>query len=275
MQKFNIEDKDKPFESYDEFMRYLFSCVDVRIKEQIKVMQQDYASDRGGYRNVMYPDLETAEIKNQKRYDEFFHEKAKSEEESDFDEEDSDFQDEFDDSIPSDLLDLLGSFSNDEDDEEEADSEASIDMDISEMITYIMERGRLSREQGMILPFLNITEKLNYTNFAVFCFTASILSSLQTDYATIFQVINQNSGLPVPTIESAAKIYYGSDCDYPVEYDFLHMALYGFLGIWSFIYDCGGFLLRCKACGIFDSWNFSFHVHIMVCEGRKTFTTTG
>ena len=219
VQKFNIEDKDKPFESYDEFMRYLFSCVDVRIKEQIKVMQQDYASDRGGYRNVMYPDLETAEIKNQKRYDEFFHEKAKSEEESDFGEEDSDFQDEFNDSIPSDLLDLLGSFSNDDEEEEEDASEASIDMDISEMITYIMERGRLSREQGMILPFLNITEKLNYTNFAVFCFTASILSSLQTDYATIFQVINQNSGLPVPTIESAAKIYYGSDYQVAKFYD--------------------------------------------------------
>ena len=221
VQKFNLEDREKPFESYDEFMRYLFSCVDLRIKEQIKVMQQDYASDRGGYRNVMYPDLETAEIKNQKRFDEFFHRKEKNQEEIYFGlDEETDSDDEYAEDDSEDLLDLLGAFNSfDMDDEEETVSEDNPDMDISDMISYVMDRGRLSRAQGMVLPFLNISEKLNYTNFAVFCFTAAILSSLQTEYATIFQVINQNSGLPIPTIESAAKIYYGSDYHVAKFYD--------------------------------------------------------
>jgi len=216
-ERFNLEDKDKPFESYDEFMRYLFSCVDLRIKEQIKTMETDYESDRGGYRNVMYPDLETAEIKNKKRYDAFFKFDASGEggEESSESEEDDD--------MPSDLLEILSAFSApDEDEEKEEQDEGrsiSSDMNIGDMISYVMNRGRLSREQGMILPLLNITEKLNYTNFAVFCFTAGILSSLQTDYATIFQVINQNSSLPVPTIESAAKIYYGNDYQVAKFYD--------------------------------------------------------
>ena len=219
VQKFNLEDRDKPFESYDEYMRYLFSCVDFRIKQQIKVMEADYESDKGGYRNVMYPDLETAEIKNKKRYDAFFENHSSSE--ADGDTEDEEF--ELDDDMPEDLLDILGAFGSDEDDDMEGDTsgvgESMTDMDIADMISYVMDRGRLSREQGMTLPFLNITEKLKYTNFAVFCFTAGILSSLQTDYATIFQVINQNSGLPVPTIESAAKIYYGSDYQVAKFYD--------------------------------------------------------
>lgn len=218
---FNLDDRDKPFESYDEFMRYLFSCVDIRIKEQIKAMESDYESDRGGYRNVLYPDLETAEIKNNKRFDAFFKTnmtKEDTDEDSQVEEEGDDFEDD----MPSDLLDILNAFSAPEDDEEEDTEESSgipSDMNIGDMISYVMDRGRLTREQGMILPFLNITEKLNYTNFAVFCFTAGILSSLQTDYATIFQVINQNSGLPVPTIESAAKIYYGSDYQVAKFYD--------------------------------------------------------
>ncbi|SFN82735.1 ATPase family associated with various cellular activities (AAA) [Pseudobutyrivibrio sp. JW11] len=215
IQKFNV-DRDKPFESYDEFMRYLFSCVDVRIKEQISIMQHDYASERGGYRNVMYPDLETAEVKNQKRYESFFSEKDQDNSE-DFSEEEDDDSKEFDADIPMDLLDILNTIGEDSEDEEEQEEVES--MDITEMISYVMERGRLSREQGMILPFLNITEKLGYTNFAVFCLTAAILSSLQTEYGTIFQVINQNSGLPVPTIELAAKIYYGSDYQVAKFYD--------------------------------------------------------
>ncbi len=217
--KFNLDDRDKPFESYDEFMRYLFSCVDLRLKEHITVMQQDYASDRGGYRNVLYPDLETAEIKNQKRFDEFFNKGDEIDEGVNFEE---DSEEDLSVDIPTDLLDMLGAFSDEDanDEEDDADdSSASLGMNIDDMISYIMDRGRLSRAQGMILPLLNITEKLNYTNFAVFCFTAGILSSLQTDYATIFQVINQNSGLPVPTIESAAKIYYGNDFQVSKFYD--------------------------------------------------------
>ena len=45
--------------------------------------------------------------------------------------------------------------------------------------------------------------------FALFTFASGVLSSTQTDYAGIFQIINENGNLSSPTIESAAKIYFG------------------------------------------------------------------
>ncbi|MCR4591058.1 MAG: ATP-binding protein, partial [Lachnospiraceae bacterium] len=36
-----------------------------------------------------------------------------------------------------------------------------------------------------------------------------ILSSTQTDYASVFQIVNENANLSAPTIESAAKVFYG------------------------------------------------------------------
>ncbi|MCD8326438.1 MAG: hypothetical protein LUC90_07080, partial [Lachnospiraceae bacterium] len=87
--------------------------------------------------------------------------------------------------------------------------EAASLLTMEEMIDYIKARAALSIEEGLGLPFHDICTRLSFENFTVFCLACSILSSTQTDYAGIFQVINENGNLPAPTIESAAKLYYG------------------------------------------------------------------
>ena len=77
------------------------------------------------------------------------------------------------------------------------------------MVDYIQSRAGAAAETGIALPFYEICRKLEYESFTVFCLACGILSSTQTDYAGVFQVINENGGLPLPTIESAAKLYYG------------------------------------------------------------------
>ena len=51
--------------------------------------------------------------------------------------------------------------------------------------------------------------KLKFEPFTLFCFACGILSSTQTDYAGVFQIVNENANLSAPTIESAAKVFYG------------------------------------------------------------------
>lgn len=80
---------------------------------------------------------------------------------------------------------------------------------IEEMVDYIQSRAAAAAEKGTSLPFYEICRKLEYEPFTAFCLACGILSSTQTDYAGVFQVINENGGLPLPTIESAAKLYYG------------------------------------------------------------------
>ena len=75
-----------------------------------------------------------------------------------------------------------------------------------EMIDYINARAALAGEAGVSLPFYEICRKLSYENFTIFCLACGILSSTQTDYAGVFQVINENGSLSAPTIESAAKL---------------------------------------------------------------------
>ena len=52
---------------------------------------------------------------------------------------------------------------------------------------------------------------MNMDTFTIFCFAGGILASTQTDYASVFQVINENGNLSAPTIESAGKLYFGKE----------------------------------------------------------------
>ena len=48
------------------------------------------------------------------------------------------------------------------------------------------------------LPLHALCEKLGMDNFTLFCFACAILSSTQTNYASIFQITNQNGSSPTP-----------------------------------------------------------------------------
>lgn len=191
-----------PFGSYEEYMEYLFACVNEGMNRYLRGLKEVFATGQGGYKNVLYPDLEIAHdtcMEKLRRFQKTGVEGEGEEEEETADEE---------------LWDLFGGFIEEQgqlEEEEKVEQEEEEDAleSMGEMIGYIEERARASKEQGMELSFYEICEKLQFENFTVFCLVCGILASTQTDYAGVFQVINENGGLSLPTIEAAAKLYYG------------------------------------------------------------------
>ena len=118
-----------------------------------------------------------------------------------------DEEDLFNETIDRDLLGLLEMF----DIETSKVTEEKKSLTTYEKLEYIRHRAEISLEHGIKLPFYELCKKLNFEDFTIFCFACGILASTQTDYAAIFQVVNENGSMPSPTIESAAKLYYGND----------------------------------------------------------------
>lgn len=79
-----------------------------------------------------------------------------------------------------------------------------------EMISRVSTRAAYTVESGTELPFYELCKRLSLNNFTIFCLTCGILASSQTDYAAVFQLINENGNLPAPTVESGAKLYFGN-----------------------------------------------------------------
>ena len=115
--KFREELRNKPFESYDEYMDYIFACVNFRLSDYIEGLMNKYDAGQGNYKNVMYPDIEIAHDLCNDRMMQFMHDGA------DGVTEESDEEQEAEEEIPDierELNDLLYAFSmDDEDDEEE------------------------------------------------------------------------------------------------------------------------------------------------------------
>ncbi|SCY60507.1 ATPase family associated with various cellular activities (AAA) [Lachnospiraceae bacterium XBB2008] len=243
MARFNDELNTKPFKSYSEYMQYIFDCVNSALDVYISGLKVIYANGEGGYKNIMYPDIELAGDTCRNRLTESYKEGSEQTESSepkpadksddDFgSDEDSDdlFGDAFDDmfsdddedeELDSSLLELLGDFASGNMDSEIAtedeDSGAvwdeikkDSDLPIVNRLKVIDERARLTVEEGIDLPFYDLCSRLAFEPFTQFCFACGILSSTQTDYAGVFHIINENAGLSAPTIESAAKVFFGS-----------------------------------------------------------------
>ena len=58
--KFTEELKTEPFQSYDEYMDYIFACCNAALAGHIRELKRKYVAGQGGYKNVMYPDIEIA-----------------------------------------------------------------------------------------------------------------------------------------------------------------------------------------------------------------------
>ena len=58
--KFEQTLREKAFSGYGEYMEYLFACVNMAMDEQLERMKLFFATGKGGYKNVLYPDLEVA-----------------------------------------------------------------------------------------------------------------------------------------------------------------------------------------------------------------------
>ncbi len=253
MANFSEELNKKPFKDYSEYMQYIFDCVNSSIDKYIEHLKVVYANGDGGYKNIMYPDIELAEATTHSRLTDSYKSKVtpveslSSDSQDDSDDEDianelfgsmglssdddddmlnsslfgSDDSDE-DDDIDDGLLDLLGDFaaSNtssvifEEETEDDGDIWEEIRKDaklpIIERLATINQRAALTEEQGVDLPFYELCKRLEFEPFTQFCFACGILSATQTDYAGVFHIINENANLSAPTIESAAKVFFGA-----------------------------------------------------------------
>ena len=58
--KFTEQLKTEPFQSYDEYMDYIFACCNIALANHIRELKKKYVTGQGGYKNVMYPDIEIA-----------------------------------------------------------------------------------------------------------------------------------------------------------------------------------------------------------------------
>ena len=55
MQKYDNKLRDTSFRDYDEYMQFVFNCVNTALDQYIDVMKTTYASEQGGYKSILYP----------------------------------------------------------------------------------------------------------------------------------------------------------------------------------------------------------------------------
>ena len=70
--KYDEKLREKPFGSYNEYMQYIFDCVNTSIDRYLNGMKDVYANGEGGYKNVLYPDLELAAEMSRSQVERFY-----------------------------------------------------------------------------------------------------------------------------------------------------------------------------------------------------------
>ena len=224
MQKYDNKLRDTSFRDYDEYMQFVFNCVNTALDQYIDVMKTTYASEQGGYKSILYPDIEIAGDTCRNQIERFYAgdeadqdtdqdaDKDAVQEDLEAENETGDSDESEDSEVDDELMALLGAFSVKSEEPKKSSSAGSREdaaMSLREKLEYIDDRAASTIENGIPLPFYTLTKKLKFEPFTVFCFACGILSSTQTDYAGVFQIINENANLSSPTIESAAKVFYG------------------------------------------------------------------
>ena len=227
--RFRAELQDVPFSGYEEYMDYIFACVNMRLTDYIEDLMGKYDAGQGRYKNVMYPDIEIAYTLCSDNTVRFFRQNDSSEGgEADAKEDWEGTLDGIDDELRA----LLGAFSGSADREAgqtpvgkapEAPGEKAPEMPgekapgipeetisgAEEMLSFIDRR--IAATQAESYPFYQLCRKLNMDHFTVFALAAALLSSTQTSYASVYQIVNENGSLTAPTVEAAARLYFGKE----------------------------------------------------------------
>lgn len=211
MERFDVTRRDLPFADYQEYTDHLFACVDRQLSAYIDDMMRLFAGENGGFKNVLYPDIEVARDLCEKHLLDFQARTASPEAST---EEDAD-EDAVE--LPDGLAELFGALN-----EETAEPETEEEVSVEELMDYISHRAALTK---VPLPLYSLCRKLDFSPFTTFCFACAVLSSTQTNYASIFQVVNQNGSLSAPSIESAARVYYGKGFSITGSYQQMSLAL--------------------------------------------------
>lgn len=249
-EKFSAQWKDRPFADYDEYMEYIFACVNYRLSDYIGGLMKKYDAGQGNYKNVMYPDIKIAHDLCLERTMRFAKRKAAlggdgeetagrgegaacSGKNGAEDGEQAAKGREESAEIDRELSDLLGAFrmSADEDhggmqyggttDGGEEDEGLSIE----EMLDFIDERLAVTDTSRVKLPFYELCRKRGFGHFTTFALASAVLSSTQTSYGAVFQVVNENGSLIAPTVESAGRLYFGKDFSITTAYGEMSVCL--------------------------------------------------
>ncbi|MBR5578986.1 MAG: ATP-binding protein, partial [Lachnospiraceae bacterium] len=196
------------FQNDEEYMEYLFSVINYSLNNQLAKMKIIFSNGQGDYKNVLYPDLETAYDVCMEKATAFL-QKRRTDQSSEESEEEEDFKLEED--LGEELLSLFADYFEENQIEESIVEEKENQLTVEAMLDYLRTRAQLSIEEGKKLPFYQLCQKMNYDDFTLFTFACGILSSLQVDYAGVFQIINENGSYSAPTIEVCGRLYYGED----------------------------------------------------------------
>ncbi len=212
MELFDRTRQDLPFSGYGDYTDHLFACVDRQLSAYIDGLMRLFASENGGFKNVLYPDIEIARDLCEKHLMDF---QIKNSQQETAEDSAADAEEE-EESLPDDLMELFGALTP------EVEETGAEEMSVGEMMAYIDHRAALTEAP---MPFYKLCRKLDFSPFTTFCFACAVLSSTQTNYASIFQVVNQNGSLSAPSIESAARVYYGKDFSITGSYQQMSLAL--------------------------------------------------
>ena len=158
------------FSSYDEYMKNIFDCVNRCLSVYLENMKTTFSNGQGGYKNVLYPDLEIAAdaaAQHVIRFDREFNSEYDFDDEEDEDQEDEDGEEydkyDYDDYNDEELLAAFGVFGTYNGD---FDNQKSIeeDINVTERLIEIQEKARLTVEAGIDMPFYNLCQKWNLTH---------------------------------------------------------------------------------------------------------------
>ncbi|MDY3711661.1 MAG: ATP-binding protein [Agathobaculum sp.] len=202
-----------PFNSYAQYTEHLFACVDRQLSAYLTGLTHVFTADNGSLKNTLYPDLEIARNLCQKHVDDFLSSAGHSGEHTS--------------AVPAaetetdGALDaLLAAFADDI--SAPLPAEDAQAPSVADMLSVIRRRAACTAAP---LPLHTLAETLGLSDFSLFCFACAVLSSTQTNYAAIFQVIGQNSSLVAPSIESAARVYFGEQFSITAAYAEMSRAL--------------------------------------------------
>ncbi len=206
MSFFDENKKGLPFESYKDYTSHLFACIDKQLSSYISRLMQLFAAEGGGFKNILYPDIEIARDLCEKHLSDFRTPRAVTKS-----------TDEAEEILSDELTALFADFSSSLDIPQNNNEQS-----IEELLSYIDGRAEVTEAP---LPLYTLCKKLEFSPFTIFCFACAILSSTQTNYASVFQVVNQNGNLSAPSIESAARVYYGDEFSITGAYSEMSLAL--------------------------------------------------
>ena len=189
---FPSEDRGKPYDSYEAYTAQLFACVDLQLTAYIERLMDLFAQGSGGFKNVLYPDIEVAHDLCRKHLEDIALRTDRGAPAADEEQAEDD-----------DLAALFGALSDERTDDQEQVP------DVEELLGYVAGRAAATDLRQVPMPLYQLCAKLDFSPFTTFAFACAILSSTQTNYASVFQVANQNGALSAPTVESAGRVFYG------------------------------------------------------------------